>query len=273
MKIISWKNYSKAKLIDNLRMSNWKLYETMNVEDKLNCIRENLLKSVKKITNVIDKKNRINVKKWFDSELKNLKQKKIEKYNIWAADKKNVKAFEEYKEKRNDYCKTLKYKKNMYNRQQIIYASNDQKKMWNCLRNMTKKKSNNQVINEVLFDDVPVEGEQKICDKFNSFFIESIININQQIPKNDNIVHNINQEIPNANCKFKFKEIDVQTVCDTAKKLSKKANKSEFLNSNVWFDSMEYIGYHFTQLVNQSLREGTTYLSVGKCLQLYQFQK
>lgn len=184
-----------------------------------------------------------------------MKIQKIEKYKIWAADKKNINAHEEYKAKRNEFCKISKQKKCMYNRNLILNAANDLKKMWNCLRNLVTKRNNTQVNREVIFDGVSVSRDQLICDNFNSYFISSIIEINEQIPPSINKYNLIFQTI-NNNSKFKFKEINVQDICEVAKKLSKKSNKSEYFNSMVLFDSTEYIGFHLKQLINQSLREG-----------------
>lgn len=38
-KCISWKNYSKKLLIDELRMANWNLFEKMSIEQKAICLK------------------------------------------------------------------------------------------------------------------------------------------------------------------------------------------------------------------------------------------
>jgi Reverse transcriptase (RNA-dependent DNA polymerase) len=95
-----------------------------------------------------------------------------------------------------------------------------------------------------------------ICDNFNSFFINSIVEINNQILKNNDDTYNVNCPMYKSNNKFKFKETNVQNVCEIAKKLSKKSNKYEYLNAKVLYDAMEYIGYHLAFLINHSLKEG-----------------
>lgn len=140
-KCISWKNYNKDALMHKLRRTNWNYFDKMTIEQKSSCIRENLINSVKEITTTIELRNRIKKCKWFDNEAKDLKIQKYEKYKKWANDRKNENAHEEYKAIRNECSKMNKQKKCAYNRNQIIAAANDQKKMWNCLRNLVTKKT------------------------------------------------------------------------------------------------------------------------------------
>lgn len=161
-----------------------------------------------------------------------------------------------YKQKRNEHSKMIKQKKCEFNRNQIKLAANDQKRMWNCLRNMVTKKNNNQVNSEIIFENSAVIGDDKICGKFNAFFVNSIVEINSQIPKIKLTTPKLNSAQATTRNNFKFAEIDMKTVCDIAKKLSKKTNKTEYLNASVWYDSTEYVGYHLTKLINQSLKEG-----------------
>lgn len=93
-----------------------------------------------------------------------------------------------------------------------------------------------------------IERTMIICDNFNKFFIESIVKINSQIPI---VAHspqmNDNSEYRN---RFKFNMIDDCGDC------KKKKNKSEILNFSVWYDSLGYVGYFLTKIINESSSSG-----------------
>lgn len=55
------------------------------------------------------------------------------------------------------------------------------KKMWCCLNKLIGNKKKNNVSDEIIFPDRKSSESKEICEMFNSYFIESIIKINESI--------------------------------------------------------------------------------------------
>lgn len=71
--VMSWNEYSKDKLIRNLRNCDWSLFNLVNIDKKLQILRENLLNSVIPLTKYVLINNAMKPRRWFDSELKLMK--------------------------------------------------------------------------------------------------------------------------------------------------------------------------------------------------------
>lgn len=108
--VLSWSVYSKEQLIRNLRNCEWSCFSFMNIDNKLEILRSNLISSVIPLTKYVKINTDIKPKKWFDSELKAMKSTKIDKYNSWMRSK-SVEAWNEYIAVRNEYVKFIKAKK------------------------------------------------------------------------------------------------------------------------------------------------------------------
>lgn len=152
MNIISWKNYSKDDLMTNLSRCDWSNFYAAPINDKVQIIRLNLLNSVHPLTKMVQIKNNIKPKVWFDSELSQLKIEKINSYMIWLNDKSQIN-WQQYKILRNDYNRKMNQKRNDHTQSQIINAANDQKEMWKCIKYMISNK-NEQPCDEIQFDSV-----------------------------------------------------------------------------------------------------------------------
>lgn len=89
--IISWQNYNKDKLLNNLRDKNWHHFTNLNINEKITLLRQNIMSAVNPLIKQIQIKNNIKPKPWFDYELKNLKNEKISAYLTWLNDKSQLK--------------------------------------------------------------------------------------------------------------------------------------------------------------------------------------
>lgn len=70
---ISWNQYNREQLLDNLRNKIWFNFANLNIDGKLDLIRQNLFVSVAPmIKNVVIQENAMKLS-WFDEELKLLK--------------------------------------------------------------------------------------------------------------------------------------------------------------------------------------------------------
>lgn len=246
---LSWKNYNNESLVENLRNENWQNFETLSIDEKIELIRTNLLSAVDPMVTTIKIKEKEMKLNWFDNELKNMKEEKIELYNLWKSGK-TVLTWASYKNKLNDYNKLIKSKKNEAIKNEIVRSSHDQKQMWKSLNKILPTKRQN-VCDEIIFDECQSTENEIICEKFNCFFVDSIIEINSQIPYTE-----LDELYPRNDNNFKFKEVSIEQVKEASKYLTKKVNKSQFCNSVVWYDAIDYIGHFLTSTINESLKTG-----------------
>lgn len=108
--IISWQNYNKDKLLNNLRDKNWHHFTNLNINEKITLLRQNIMSAVNPLIKQIQIKNNIKPKPWFDYELKNLKNEKISAYLTWLNDKSQLKWLQ-YTKIRNKYINLLNDKR------------------------------------------------------------------------------------------------------------------------------------------------------------------
>lgn len=82
--IVSWKQYSKDGLLMNLRKCDWSNFYNAPLNEKVHIIRNNIMNSVCPFTKIIQVKNTIKPKPWFNKETKQLKWEKENSYMNWA---------------------------------------------------------------------------------------------------------------------------------------------------------------------------------------------
>lgn len=248
--VISWKNYSKELCIENLRKLNWYDFEMLELDDMIKRMRDNLECAVKPMIRKVEIRENTNNKSWFDKQLTALKKKRNDDYFKWSSRKTDI-HWKKYVRTRDKYNNMVKIKKDLSIRKQIKRAGKNQKSMWKSLNKILPTKIKNIASCEIAFKNGPITNETEISNKFNDFFVESIIEINSQIPNES--------EITNAtvsNYSFKFKHVNVEQVMNVTKQLTRKINKSEICNSMVWHDAVEYIGHYLSLIINKSFDNG-----------------
>lgn len=218
----------------------------MALEEKVQLLRGNIMKSAIPLTYVVKIKNNIKPKPWFDDELEKLKIDKINKYMIWKNERSDIN-WRIYTITRNKYNKLLDTKKENSMKNEIIKADKDQNKMWKCIKAMTSNK-NTQISDEIMFDGDKYIDPNIICNKFNDFFVKSIIDINNEIPST-----NTQFQMEVLNSVFKIKKVQIDDVERVAKDITKKVNKQEYCNSMTWHDAMEYIAFFVTTVINEAI--------------------
>lgn len=105
--------------------------------------------------------------------------------------------------------------------------------------------------NEIIFENGATSDEFEISKRFNDFFIKSIVEINAEIPIEEGNINTVN-----PNQIFKFSKVNVEQICEIAKKFTNKINMSQICNSEVWNDAMQYMGYFMSVIINESLEKG-----------------
>lgn len=255
--ITSWKNYNKDDLQNLLRQRSWKLVNLYNFEMKTFMFHNLLSESVNRL---VEKKT-IKVKnnnKWYSEELKILRNEKdraYEQFNF-ISDLSEINISEKdnkwkiYTEKRNNYSNELKKAYNEYIQNQIEINKCDPKKLWTLLKEMLKQKQSEPDC--IKFDGQLVQNNNIISEKFNSYFIDSIMKIHNNIPA----FTSNNLKIPYQSKEFKFKPVTTANVLAIIKQFK---NKSclENINKQVLLDSFEIIGPVLVSIINESLINGT----------------
>lgn len=251
---ISWKNYSKAILIEILIRKNWTyVYLTNNINDRLMFVCETIVEAVKLLVETktikCDIKNR-----WFDDDLRLLKRDKnisLTKAKITNLDE-DWNTFE-YLNK--NYKKLIKIKSDTYAKQTIKKASSDPKKLWKCINNLTKENSCDNRTCDIKFDGVPATNNiEDIAENFNNYFIDSLNEIVSSIP----IVqrgHN-SALVPVMSSMFKFSSISVEDLEHLLLTFKNKSNKGDLLTTAVLKDAFCVVGYFFVQIINDSFYNG-----------------
>lgn len=248
--VLTWAGYNKSNLIENLRKCDWSNFDPADIDHKLEILRTNILTSVSSLTKYVKINNTAKPKKWFDSELSAIKSDKIEKYNNWSSNKCDN-LWNEYINIRNNYNKLIKFKKNEHTRNQIISAGNNQTRMWKCLNGLISNK-NNKTSDVISFDDGESSDPLEISEKFNAYFVNSIIELNRNIQPSTMV----NNFIEQSDKIFKFELTNIDQVTEIAKQQTKKVNKADRCNSQVWYDAIEYCGFFLTKIINESMSVG-----------------
>ena len=184
---------------------------------------------------------------WFSQELKNLKIQKVQQYNK-ACFMNSTVEWNIYKSIRNGYKNKLINAKNEFIKFKISSSSN-QKSMWRNIKSYVLKKEKYEM-KDINFDNVIVNGDEKIAKMFNKFFVNSIMQLNSGIPlvPYRNMI-NVEGRI------FNFEMLCKEDLFNIIKNMNSK-NDVNFLNVNIIKDSFEVIGENLLSIINKSLECG-----------------
>ncbi|XP_036340251.1 uncharacterized protein LOC118749554 [Rhagoletis pomonella] len=130
-------------------------------------------------------------------------------------------------------------------------SENNAKEMWKHLKQAACLAEDNDGIKKVVIDGVLVENDTEVANKLNLFFINSVIEINRNIPCFD-LVMNSSQ----TNCSFKFSYITTAEVINIIKTFKYKIGGRKLLSDGVLKDSIEYLGYFYALIINDSVESG-----------------
>lgn len=94
----------------------------------------------------------------------------------------------------------------------------DQKKMWKTLKEIMGK-SNKSDINAIEFGNEIITDKKEIAEKFNKYFVESIIEINDSIGAPS---ANLNTATNYYESTFKFRRVEIEDIKVAIKKIKSK---------------------------------------------------
>ncbi|XP_055383711.1 uncharacterized protein LOC129613605 [Condylostylus longicornis] len=187
---------------------------------------------------------------WFNNELKELNENKIEAYNR-AAISNDETLWSIYKNIRNEYNFKIKTTKKQFIEYKLENCGGNSKEMWKNIKKYVTKPSNNESIDELKINNTLISGSTNIANELNAFFIDSIKNIADSI----NIVQYQNL-IAVSNYRFKFHKINKQELYVIIRKMN---TKKDFLgfDTKIILNSYDIFGDALVHIVNQSMRSGT----------------
>jgi hypothetical protein len=249
IEVLDWKDYSKQKLINELNKFDFNTIKNISIHAKTEILCEKLSSAV----NVLVKKKKIKIKDkndWFVSELYILQHERNVAYNI-ATFTDTDEDWTKYRTIRNRYVKQCKLLYNKDIEETIEKYKKDSKELWKVLKKLMKKKDKQP--DKVQFENGEESNEQIIAEKFNDFFISSIVKINDNIEASN--VDPIESVGSYPDHTFEFEEIDLTYIKNIVKNMKNKAS-SDGVSVKVIEDAMEVIGGTLVDIINESLRTG-----------------
>ena len=249
VKLKCWKNYSKRKVSDLV---------ARNVDFPLSgCLdhKTDVLNNVlKTCTNQLVEQKFVVVKnsnKWYTLDLLRLKRKRDGWYKKFCRTNSND-HWRNYTMARNIYSQTLIKTRSEYIQRKIEHHKNNSKELWKILKSLLKPgvcKSRS-----ITFNDTEERSEQAIASKFNTYFIDSVSDINRSIELVDE-PDEIKQPI-NVNCTLTgfhpISYIELKNICFSMQKTAGIDN----VNAKVIQDCFHVIGHDLLGLINESLQTG-----------------
>ena len=247
VKIISWQNYSKDNLINNLRFCYFGNFKELDLNTKVLLIKNKYSDVMHNLTNEKEVKVKV-MNKWYDSELADLNKQKL---NLFTEVQTNGN-WTDYRILKNKYKKMVRIKKVKYLENQIDRNCDDSKKMWSSLKKAINMKTEITSIDKILVEGAIIEGDINIANSFNRFFVNSIVEINNKI----DIINNVSLDLVHCEGSFSFDRV---TVCDIeaiVSKFKRKLGGKKLMSEGVLKDSISYTAHFYAEIINESMSEG-----------------
>ena len=162
----------------------------------------------------------------------------------------------DFKTIRNQYTNLTRKKRRNYFEEKIDLTKNDPKKMWRVMKvfTTTKTQSDIALLKNIKFNDE--YQELNLPDKFNSYYVNSIKELEASIPITKN--YNLYSALQIMNIQSKFSNFNPQTLNDLSKVIHDLKNVSScgVISVKVLKQTFQSVGDHLLGIINQSLIEG-----------------
>lgn len=202
-----------------------------------------------------------NVKKanlWINNEIKALikKERKLYLRKLNSPTPHNILLHKNFKNSLNSSIRKAKIK---YFENHFKHSEKNSKLMWSKINEITNNKTKTfNTIDKITFNNNVITDKNEIASNMNNFFID----IGTKLAENITVDHNEQQqylnELPNHNCKFKFKHISIQDLLKIEKSLKPKISCGpDEIPSKIIKKAITSIPYVFLHLINNSLDTGT----------------
>lgn len=247
--IRSWEYYSKDALMNILQNVNWGIWFQSGLEERVIFLQESLCEAVRCLTHEKSIKVKT-INKWYDRELCLLNK---EKFRLSQLAKRDHEYKDEYHTIKIAYKKLIKMKKTHYVQKKIDESKNDQKEMWKNLKKIVKIDEKIDKYNEIKFEDIPCSDAVEIRNKFNNYFIDSIIGIQNDI---DDVIRVYDNVDTTNTTKFKFQQVSLQEISAIIMAFKNEIGGKKLLTYGVLRDAVDIIAFFYMEIINESLKTG-----------------
>ena len=220
-----------------------------NVNEKYNLFSRNVIKIIDKFMPKKEVMLHGTDKGWFNEKVLNAIKQRDESYKIHKSTGHQI-DWEDYKLKRNKVVDVVRTEKCRFFENKIDFCRGDSKMMWKSLKTIISCK-NREVVSEVMFGTEILNDMNHIVERFNEFYINSVSEIVNEIPKNDRyyqIEHNYNR----------FTNFHLLDKCELKTIIFSLANKSSPDDIGMIFykDFFDVLADPLLNIINTSLQVG-----------------
>lgn len=247
----TWYKYDVQKLWQSLENSvhTWQVFEYCNLNIKMNWllnIISNATKQFKRVKTITTNDD------FFDNNLDLMRIEKNRLYKIAQYcdnDSDRNQMWHDYKLYKNSYKNQICIRTFENNQNKLNRVQGDMKGTWKVLNSILNKENNDITIIKV--NDREIENDLEIANEFNKYFIDSIVDLNDKVPKiqYENDIHLINRPV------FEFRGVSISEIKICLKEL--KNNTDEFfIRPSVLSDAVFILGPQIVNIINQSFESG-----------------
>lgn len=244
-----WRDYDRSKLCDTIEsyMFSWHFVERASMNEKMNWLLSVLSLSTEQFKSKITIHNMDN---FFDSELENMRVEKNRLYKLAQYATSNVnEKWHEYRMFKNEYKNKIQIKKYDTNQNKLERVQGDAKGTWKVLKSILCKDSSE--ITYIKNGDQVFDDDIEIVNKFNEYFVTSIVRLNGCIPPRTYV----NDIITGEHLSFEFRNVSLAEIKSSIKEL--KDNTDEFfIKPTVLRDAIFVIGLQIANIINESFKSG-----------------
>lgn len=248
--IKSWKGYSSEKMWE--KIDEWpQIDDSLSVNDRTELLMNNINEGA---GSLIERKKVKSDEDFYDSELEEMRKEKNRLYKLaqFAIDidgDERDNLWQNFRRYRNGYKAAIMEKKYAINQKRLDRVNGDMKGTWRVLNTILHRQQDDT--HYIEDNECRYEIDTEIANKFNQFFVQSIVDLNNDIPS---IPFKCNIENP-RNVKFDFECVSINHIKEQLREL--KSGTDEFnVNRNVLGDVIDKMGVPIAKLINDSLSSG-----------------
>ena len=251
----NFKGFNSDHFRTEIRNQDWNMADHNHPDDMWSEWRKLFSAVCEKHAPLKTKRTRASRSPWINSDIKRrmrfrdrLKNKAVKTgdHDLWDA----------YKKIRNQVNNEVKKTKKYYYNNRFHTVSNDSKKTWQTINELTGRKSNKSTVNGLMINKESISDPKKICNSFNKFFAEIGPQLANKIPRSG-INHSFENYLTKTNSKFSFEEISSFDVQQLLSELdTSKANGLDNIPARLLKDCPDLISESLTQIFNESINQG-----------------
>ena len=250
----NFKHFDTANFRSDIQHQQWDMADlTNNPDDTWSQWRKLFSAVCDKHAPLKTKRTRALRSPWINSEIKK-RMRHRDRLKAKAIKTKDPKLWDAFKKVRNKVNNEVKESKKSYYNNNFHVNSNNSKKTWQAINELTGRKSNKSTINSIVVDEETISDPKEICNNFNSFFAEIGPQLAMNIPDVD---LSFTDYLTKTESKFSFEEINSLEVQQLLSKLNiAKANGLDNIPARLLKECPDLISDSLTQIFNKSIKSG-----------------